>query len=157
MRMMKVDMSRSLEEYHRQFGGKLHRGRPEMLLLRMSNGRNIQLFRKGTIQILGPLSQSEAENMINELLLRLQLVPLTELTISNMVISAQLKTKKEMCLKKIACSDAELFYEIEIFPAALISKWAPAHVAMFHNGKVIITGVKSMDDCNRVLSLLESI
>ena len=35
-------------------------------------------------------------------------------------------------------------YEVEIFPAALIRKWHPAHVAVFHNGKMIVTGVKSV-------------
>ena len=55
MRTMKVTMSLDLEDYHHKFGGKLHRGRSEMLLLRMRNERNVQLFRRGTIKILGHL------------------------------------------------------------------------------------------------------
>ena len=53
-------------------------------------------------------------------------------------------------------SNANLMYEIEPFPAALISKWHPAHVAVFHNGKVIITGVKTVDSCKEIISLLLS-
>ena len=49
-----VTMSFDLEGDHHKFAGKLRRGRPEVLLLRMSNGRNVQLFRRGTIQILSP-------------------------------------------------------------------------------------------------------
>ena len=55
-----------------------------------------------------------------------------------MVVSAQLKTP--VALPNLTSSD--YFYECEIFPAALIAKWRPAHIALFHNGKVIVTGVK---------------
>ena len=42
-------------------------------------------------------------------------------------------------------SNNNVFYETELFPAALIRKWTPAHVAVFHNGKVIVTGIKTLD------------
>ena len=51
-------MSLDFEDYHRKF--EENRGLPEILLLRMSNERNSQLFRSGTIQIHDALSQSEA-------------------------------------------------------------------------------------------------
>lgn len=74
------------------------------------------------------------------------------LVISNMVIHAQLKMN--LCLQKIAQSNASLFYEIELFPAALIRQWSPAHVAVFHNGKVILTGVKTVAACKDIFSQL---
>ena len=154
MRSMRAPNILDLEGLHRKLGGKLFRGRPEMLLLRMSNGRNVQLFRRGTIQILGSLTQNEAEGMRSELLHRLQMPNLSPLVISNMVISAQLQTKQ--CLHKISQTNGDFFYEVELFPAALIHKWRPAHVAVFHNGKVIITGVKTLDACKELFSLLNS-
>ena len=154
MRSMYVADSLNLEALHLALGGKLYRGRPEMLLLPMSNGRNIQLFRRGTVQILGRLSQCEAEAMCRELLQRLQINTMTPLVISNLVISAQLKMTQ--CLQKIVESNANHVYEVELFPAALISKWCPAHVAVFHNGKVILTGVKTVTSCKEIFSLLLS-
>ena len=154
MRSMHATDNLNLESLHHKLGGKLYRGRPEMLLLRMSNGRNVQLFRRGTVQILGYLTQHEAESMRSELLHRLQIITTNPLVISNMVISAQLKMT--LCLRKIAQSNANLFYEIELFPAALIRKWHPAHVAVFHNGKVILTGVKTVDACKEIFSHLLS-
>ena len=151
---MHVADNLNLEAIHLALGGKLYRGRPEMLLLRMSNGRNVQLFRRGTVQILGKLSQDEAESMRRELLQRLQINTMTPLVISNLVISAQLKMS--LCLRKIVQSSANLLYEIELFPAALISKWHPAHVAVFHNGKVILTGVKTATSCKEIFTLLLS-
>lgn len=154
MRSMCAHDGLDLEGLHRRLGGKLYRGRPEMLLLRMSNNRNVQLFRRGTIQILGPLRQDEAENMRRELLQCLQTTAVTPLVISNMVISAQLK--KAPCLQMITESNASYVYEIELFPAALIRKWSPAHVAVFHNGKIILTGVKTVEACKEIFSLLPS-
>ena len=62
-----------------------------------------------------------------------------------MVVSLSLR--QDMPLHNIQSSDATVFYEAELFPAALIRKWAPAHVAVFHNGRVIITGVKNIVLC----------
>ena len=74
--------------------------------------------------------------------------------ISNMVISARLKTPP--CLQMISESNANHVYEIKLFPAALIRKCSPAHVAVFHNGRVILTGVKTVDTCKEIFSLLPS-
>lgn len=152
MRTMKVEWPLDLEELHRKHGGKLFHGRPEMLLLRLSNGRNVQIFRRGTIQILGAIPQKEAERMRREILQRLCLSMRAPLVISNMVVTAQLKNLR---FQKIVKSNGDLFYETEIFPAALISKWLPAHVAMFHTGNIVITGVKSVSHCLNVISSLK--
>ena len=40
------------------------------------------------------------------------------------------------------------------FPAALISCWLPVHVAIFHNSKVIITGLKSEMQADTILDYL---
>ena len=70
MRTTKADHPLHLEDLHQQHGGKLYRGRPEMLVLRLSNARNIQLFRKGTVQILGYVTDDAAEDMRRELMQR---------------------------------------------------------------------------------------
>ena len=64
-----------------------------------------------------------------------------EVTLRNMVI--HVKLNNIITLNKLS-SDYELFYEPELFPAALIAKWKPAHVACFSKGRLIITGVKSI-------------
>lgn len=151
MRTMKVDSTLDLESLHRKHGGKLFRGRPEMLLLRLNNGRNVQLFRRGMIQILGAIPEIEAQRMRHEILHRLHLTTAAALVISNMVVTAQVKN---LSLQKFVKSDKNFFYETELFPAALISKWHPAHIALFHNGKVVITGVKNVTQCRDILNFL---
>lgn len=151
MRTMKATSRIDLEGVHREQGGKLLKGRPEMLILPTSEGRNIQMFRNGTIQILGAIPQTQADAMCRELIQRTHL-QVSPMTISNVVMSAQLM--KRPCLSKIQCSNAQVFYEIELFPALLIRKWEPAHVALFHNGHVIVTGIKSVEEGHCILQNL---
>jgi len=157
MREMKVDQSIPLENVFQLFKEEsvFHRGRPEMIVMKMKvNGRNLQLFRGGKIQILGPISNEEADRMRCEIVRRLQRVPKMEKcqvspwTITNMVASLQLPYSVN--LKNIAYSNHDLSYEVELFPAALIRKWHPAHIAVFHNGKVIVTGIKSTNVLNEI-------
>ena len=149
MRMLRVNSPLNLEDLQKTHGGKLYPGRPEMLLLRLSNGRNVQLFRRGTIQILGSINEQDAERMRLEILHRLCLSTKTPLVTKNMVVTAQLAN---LNLHNIASSGSDIFYETELFPAALIRKWEPAHVAAFHNGKIVITGVKSLPHCQSILT-----
>ena len=127
-----------------------------MLVCPMSNGRNLQMFRGGMVQIFGNLSDAVAESMRSELIAKLsKILPslrVTNLKIVNMVVSAKLTM--DMTLKTIASSNSSVFYESELFPAALVQKWHPVHVAVFHNKRIVITGVKSMNELSSLLSNL---
>ena len=65
------------------------------------------------------------------------------------------RLKKRPCLSKIRYSNARVFFEVELFPAVLISEWNPAHVALFHNGHVIVTGIRNPREGHRVLRRLQ--
>ena len=154
MRTMRLKRNLDLEDLHATHGGKLYRGRPEMLLLPMSNGRKVQLFRGGTAQILGAIHQNDAEKMRLEILHLLCLSSnQTPLVISNMVVTAQLPS---LNLQVIRASNNDIFFEAELFPAALIRKWEPAHVALFHNGKIVITGIKSLEHCQDIFHAIHT-
>ena len=167
MRVMKPGhrVHLNLDDLHQQLGGKLYPARPQMLVLTMFNKRKIQIFQGGCVQILGNVSDGEAKLMQETLIEQLThenadcqllctILQLNSFSVANLVIHAQLKN--DLCLKNISQSDASLFYEIELFPAALIRKWSPAHVAVFHNGKLIITGVKNLSECNALLTAIEN-
>lgn len=160
MRNMKVDRSIPLEEVHLTYPDetKLYRGRPEMLIMTMANGRNMQAFRGGKLQILGGVSDGEAESMRLAFMLKLRRIntmrhcQVTNMTVSNLVISVQLKTR--LLLRNIKNYDANFFHEIDLFPAALIREWHPVHIAAFHNGRIILTGLKSIAHFNEIMSTL---
>ena len=69
-----------------------------------------------------------------------------------MVVNAQLK--KEVFLEKIRESNFNVNFELELFPAALLDMWNPVHIALFRNGQVVITGVKSIEKANEIVTLL---
>ena len=162
MRNMKVNRIIPLEEVHRTFPThtKLYRGRPEMVVMKMTTGRNMQMFRGGKVQILGCVGEEDAETMRREFIEKLRLVEtmqpfqVTKMTVSNLVMSVQLK--KPIALHRIKSTNADVFYEIEIFPASLIQKWLPVHVAVFNTGRVIFTGLKSIEHFYSLLSTLIS-
>ena len=162
MREMKVNQQIVLEELYHLYEdeSKFYRGRPEMIVMRMRNGRNLQIFRGGKVQILGRIPDEEAENMREEFVGRLKNLKkmvncqVTRLTIVNLVVSLQLSSN--INLKNISHSNHDLSYETELFPAALIRKWHPVHVAVFNNGKVIVTGIKSMNVVDDIMKSVMS-
>ena len=89
MRSMSIAKKLDLESLHHKIGGKLYRGRPEKLLPQMSKDRNVQLFRRGTIQVLGHLTQHEVEETQRELLQHL------EITSSNLLVISQCSIEEE--------------------------------------------------------------
>ena len=157
MRVMTLDHTIPLEEVHRAFPNitKLYRGRPEMLLMKMKNGRNVQLFRGGKAQILGRVNDADAASMRLECVEKLQTmstmrqVRVTTMNQSNLVISVRLE--KALSLQKIASIDSDFFYETELFPAALIRTWHPVHISVFHTGTLIFTGLKSVKQLDTLL------
>lgn len=156
LRRMKLYSKITLNTLHQHIpNSKLYRGRPQMLVVKMSNGRNLQMFQNGTVQILGALSHSSAQSMRSELQRILRRIwkrencLISHLSVDNIVISTQLN--KDITFANIHASNHELSYEPEIFPAVLINHWLPVHVAVFHNGKVIITGLKSEIQADNIL------
>ena len=129
-----------------------------MVLVKISNGRNVQVFRKGVLQILGAVFRSEAQLMRCELqeqlkkIVKMENCQISEMTLKNMVVIAKLN--RMVRLRKITTSSKKLQYDSELFPAALITKWHPAHVSVFKNGKVVITGVKTLSHAHYILDSL---
>jgi len=166
MRILKPTLQADLNlaELNLLLGGKLYPGRPRMLVITMKNGRKVQIFRRGCIQVLGRITDEEAESMRLDLIERLRpyndsfcelqkQLQITPFSIANIVVSAWLQTP--FSTKNMSHSNACHFYEIEIFPAVLICKWKPAHIALFRNGEVIVTGVKSIAKCKEIISSLK--
>ena len=106
MYTMKCGEKLDLQHLHRLLGGTLHTGRPEMLVFPTSVGRNMQVFRNGTIQILGGVADDIADVMCREFERRTHM-KLPPRTISNLVMSARLK--KKPCLSNIPHSNANVF------------------------------------------------
>ena len=136
--------------------GKLHRGRPTMLTCRIT-AKRVQFFPNGTVQVLGggvtPFLLSHLRQKIYYLLHLCNFPPrkihLTQWTLNNAVYSFNLGKTFNF---NYVCCDQFFSYEPELFPAALISKWAPIHVTLFPNGKGMITGSTSSVKANQILT-----
>ena len=155
VRELRLDVRLDLERLHRHLSlpSKLHRGRPQMLVITMACGRNLQVFPSGVVQVMGNLSHSEALSMTYELLHHLQpLHPqlrMKPLILRNMVVSAQLTST--IPLHRIKTSSTDMTFEAELFPAVLIRHFHPVHVAVFHTGRCILTGLKSVEQAQQIV------
>lgn len=134
----------------------LHRGRPSMLSCRLMKKR-VQFFPNGTVQILGGVAPSLLNLLyaqISQLLHQYDSsLQMTRWKVNNIVFYFVLTQRLQF--NHCVCSK-DLSYEPELFPAALISKWQPAHITLFSNGKGMITGIKSEDIAQSIVDELPS-
>ena len=157
MREFRLNVCVNLQDVHTLFPhGKFYRGRPKMLVINMSCGRNVQLFPNGCAQILGNVSLSNAKSMSDELIHYLrQLYPhiqMGPLTLKNLVVSARLNAP--VPLHRLKRSSSTLSYEPELFPAMLLRRYHPVHIAVFHTGRCIITGLHSVEQGQHIVHKL---
>ena len=160
MRVLRLDIRIDIEKVYNLLGkGKLYRGRPQMLVMKMKNSRNLQLFPSGVIQVMGNHSHSEALSMCYEIINHLRKiypqVRMKMLTLKNLVVSAQLKAN--IPLHRVKSSSSNLSYEVELFPAMLIRRFYPVHIAVFHTGRCILTGLKSIQQANDIVDSLQEL
>lgn len=125
--------------------GRLHRGRPTMMSCRLLKKR-VLFFPNGSVQVIGGGVTVTLLNHLArkiDILLRLSgvTVPPCKLqwTINNIVFRFNLH--RRFSFDRYQCNQYFSF-EPELFPAALISRWPPAHVTLFSNGRGMITGIK---------------
>ena len=80
--------------------------------------------------------------------MKLRTVNISEPVLQNMVVAC--KYNKSFRLHGRP-SNAQFFYETEIFPAALIRRWAPAHIALFPSGSLLCTGIREWRSFNNII------
>ena len=143
LRECRLDIRIDLERLYQQMKrGKLYHGRPQMLVLPMSSGRNLQIFVSGVIQFMGHVTHRVALGMRDELLHRLRQLypqlPTPTVTLKNLVVCAQLN--RSISLHRLSHSSSKATYEPELFPALLLRRFMPVHVVVFHTGRCVLTG-----------------
>ena len=74
------------------------------------------------------------------------------LILMNLVVSVRLR--KAIPLHRLKLSSSTLCYEPELFPAILMRLHHPIHIAVFHTGRCIITGLRSVEQGQRIVNEL---
>ena len=77
-------------------------------------------------------------------------IRMPSLTLKNVVVSAHLKTN--VPLHRVQLSSSDVSYEPELFPAMLLRRYHPIHIAIFHNGRCIITGLRSVEQGQTIVN-----
>ena len=131
------------------------RGRPTMIKLKLPGAHyTILIFPNGRIQLLGKTTSDDHEYVRTFLHEHLKLnIPPFKLDVMTVVC----KILRSYNLHKLQKCTPERFYEPELFPALLLSKWKPIHVSLFGSGSVVLTGVKSFDDVYKIIKEIKEI
>ena len=124
-----------------------HQKQPEQLVIKFNDGSTMLIFKSGKFRIMG--------GKIDELTAHCNIISVTckhhnnipEIILQTMTVvyaySYSIKLAKLSTL--IKC-----YFNMECFPAVQITKFKPIHVNVFASGKVIICGIKDIEDAKNI-------
>ena len=130
---------------------KLYKGRPRMLTCRIEPGITLQVFPRGSVQLLGGNVLNNHMRIYRDVLLPLFNGHLTLPIIETMTVVCY--SGRSFNFSSIM-TNAHVMYEVELFPALQVSLWKPVHMTVFHNGKIILTGIKDLRQVQKMCDLL---
>jgi len=112
----------------------------------------VLFFPNGTVQCVGCFDDCDLNYLhsVLEILLRDKL---PNWKVKTMTVLCELNYRYDF--RKVS-STSNLTYEVELFPAAQMTNWHPYHVHVFHNGKVVITGIKDLKVVSQIISDLKN-
>lgn len=113
----------------------------------------ILIFPNGTIQSIGQGSDCQLE-MVHSILCDIFQETLPNWKLTTMTLVCTLKY--EFDFRNLSSNDV-IQYEPELFPAAQIKLWHPIHVHAFHNGRLVLTGVKVFEVLSEIIPRLKHI
>ena len=153
-RMMTMTSSHplSLEDIVAQLpsAARYNRARPCRIYWRFDDLIPVQIFPKGTIQILGRHATPTACEHIRNFLTTHLSLSLTRPRVSSCTVSCRIAPRLS-CLNRLA-SNHHVSNEYELFPGTLIrcpTQHRRIHLCFFSNGTTIVTGVTSLRDAYR--------
>lgn len=112
----------------------------------------ILFFPNGTIQCVGSCNDEDVNHM-HSVLEDLLKTSLPKWDVKTMTVLCEFKHRYDF---RNVSSSAHVTYEVEIFPAAQMTIWNPYHVHVFHNGKIVITGIKDMSTVQTIIGDLKN-
>lgn len=108
----------------------------------------ILFFPNGTIQCIGSC-EDELTTKVHEYLQNLLNQNLPPWDVRTMTVLCEVNFP---CNLRNITSSKEITYEIDLFPAAQMTICSPYHIHVFHNGKVVITGIKDMSCIPKIMN-----
>ena len=130
---------------------RYNRARPCRIYWRFEDRIPVQLFPKGTVQVLGKLATHESCEAIRQCLMTKLSITLSQPHLSSCTVTCRLAAR----ISRLTSlpSNQHVSNDYELFPGTLIrpskSPNQHAHLCFFSNGHVIVTGVTSLRQAYR--------
>ena len=129
---------------------RYNRARPCRIYWRFEDRIPVQIFPKGTIQVLGRYATIAACENIRDFFMKHLSLSLSPPRLNSCTVSCRLASRLS-CLNMLP-SNHHVSNEYEIFPGTLIrrpSQHRRIHLCLFPNGTAIVTGVNSLEHAYR--------
>src|SRR5271156_4204195 len=136
---------------------KLHT-KPTQLLVKSEQGA-VLIFRTGSIRIMGCNDELDAMFLAYTYLLTLdETCDLPPIYTQSMTVKVAFNNVTIINLTKFAreCTSLALQYEPELFPAVLLKKYKPISVNVFSTGKIMICGVRDIQQVHDIIHEIKS-
>src|SRR3981189_289507 len=131
-----------------------HQKQPEQLVIKFDDGCTMLIFKSGKFRIMGgKIDELTAHcNIISVTCKHHNNIPEIILQTMTLVYSYSHPIKLAKLSTLIKC-----YFNTECFPAVQITKFKPIHVNVFASGKVIICGIKDVEDAKNIKNELDSL
>ena len=111
----------------------------------------ILFFPNGTVQCVGQCDDNVLDS-VHSILESVLQQHLPKWQVRTMTVLCELKHTFDF---RHLTSSSKVTYEVELFPAAQLTLWKTYHVHVFHNGKMIITGLKDLSCLPQIVEDVE--
>src|SRR3981189_203228 len=129
-----------------------HQKQPEQLVIKFNDGSTMLIFKSGKFRIMdGKIDELTAHcNIISVTCKHHNNIPEIILQTMTVVYAYSHSIKLARLSTMIKCH-----FNTECFPAVQITKFKPIHVNVFASGKVIICGIKNIEDAKNIKNELD--
>ena len=134
---------------------RLQRKQPQQLIIKFNDGSTMLLFKTGKFRIMG--------GKIDEVNAHCNVLSVTTYLHPNNMPEITLQTMTMVYTYPHSINIAKLstmikcHFNTECFPAVQIIKFNPIHVNVFASGKVIMCGIKNIEDAKNIETELDNI
>jgi len=126
---------------------KLYQGKPSMLRIK-EYGATLLLFSSGTVRLMG---KNNHDKLLQKIL---SILPNTKQVSPLQLMSHTIVHKINYSINLHLLNPYKFFSNQELFPSSIYIHKSSEHVNIFASGKIVITGVKSINNVKQLLEII---
>ena len=147
------DMKHSvnLHKLHKKIPNSILYKKPHQLVVKDEKG-TVLFFASGKLRVMGCIDELDAAFLVYSYTTLIKDDEFPPITLQSYTLKLHLGFR--VSLGKMAAALEGVVYEPELFPALRIREFNPASINVFTTGKIIICGIRDVDEAHDILNKL---